>query len=69
MKYTLTLDAIEKQLRSRTKVSLALDGWTSTNTLCITLVITNYNERNWGFHQVEHAFDEVDRLFFLSFEL
>jgi hypothetical protein len=34
--YTLAVDAIRKQLPSRNKVSLALDGWTSTNKLAIT---------------------------------
>jgi len=33
--YALTVDAIKKQLPSRNKVSLALDGWTSTNKLAI----------------------------------
>ena len=37
--YTLTVDAIKKQLLSIIKVSLDLDGWTSTNILAITLVI------------------------------
>jgi len=37
--YALTLDAIRKQLPVRNKVSLALDGWTSTNKLAITSVI------------------------------
>ena len=44
--YTLTVDAIKKQLPSRNKVSLALDGWTSTNKLDTTLVITNYMDYN-----------------------
>jgi len=37
--YALTVDAIKKQLPIRNKVSLALDGWTSTNKLAITSVI------------------------------
>jgi hypothetical protein len=32
----LTADAIKKQLPVRNQVSLALDGWTSTNKLAIT---------------------------------
>jgi chaperone required for assembly of F1-ATPase len=40
--YTLTVDAIKKQLPSTNKVSLALDGWTSTNKLAITSVIAYY---------------------------
>jgi len=39
--YALTLDAIKKQLPSWNKVSLALDGWTSTNKLAITSVIAS----------------------------
>jgi len=37
--YALTVDAIKKQLPIRNKVSLALDGWTSTNKLAIMSVI------------------------------
>jgi len=37
--YALTVDAIKKDLPIRYKVSLALDGWTSTNKLAITSVI------------------------------
>jgi len=37
--YALTVDAIEKQLPLLNKVSLALNGWTSTNKLAITSVI------------------------------
>jgi len=40
--YALTVDAIKKQLPIRNKVSLSLDGWTSTNKLAITLVIAYY---------------------------
>jgi len=42
----MTVDAIEKQLPSRNKVRLALDGWTSTKKLAITSVITYYMDRN-----------------------
>jgi hypothetical protein len=45
--YTLTVDAIKKELPSTNKVSLALDGWTSTNNLATTSVIANYMDRNW----------------------
>jgi hypothetical protein len=38
--YTLTVDAIKKQLPSRNKVSLALDRWTTMNKLAIMSVIT-----------------------------
>jgi len=37
--YALTVDAIKKQLPLQNKVSLAFDGWTSTNKLGITSVI------------------------------
>jgi hypothetical protein len=47
-KYTLTVDAIKKQLPSRNTVSLALDGSTSTNTLAITLVNAYYMDGNWA---------------------
>jgi len=40
--YALTVDAIKKQLLSRNKASLALDGWTSMNKLGITSVIAYY---------------------------
>jgi len=66
--YALTVDAIKKQLPIRNKVSLALDGWTSTNKLAITSVIAYYMDRNWALHEVQLAFDEVDRLFCSHFE-
>jgi len=44
--YALTVDAIKKQLPIRNKVSLALDGWTSTNKLAITSVIAYYMDRH-----------------------
>ena len=40
--YILTMDAIKKQVPLRNKVSLTLDGWTSTNKLAITSVIAYY---------------------------
>jgi len=66
--YALTVDAIKKQLPLRNKVSLALDGWTSTNKLAITSVIAYYMHQNWALHGVQLAFDEVDRLFCSRFE-
>ena len=66
--YSLTVDAIKKQLPSQNKVSLALDGWTSTNKLAITSVIAYYMDRNWALRDVQLAFDEVDPLFFSAFE-
>jgi len=66
--YTLTVDAIKKQLPSTNKVSLALDGWTSTNKLAITSVIAYYMDRNWALREVQLAFDEVDSPIFSYFE-
>jgi hypothetical protein len=66
--YTLTVDAIKKQLQSTNKVSLALDGWTSTNKLAITSVIAYYMDRNWALREVQLAFDEIDCPIFSYFE-
>ena len=66
--YSLTVDAIKKQLPSRNKGCLALDGWTSPNTLAITSVIAYSMYRNWALSEVRLAFDEVYRLFFSHFE-
>jgi len=38
----LTMDVIRKELPSQNRVSLALDGWTSTNKLFILLDIAYY---------------------------
>jgi len=65
--YSLTVDAIKKQLATRKKVGLALDGWTSTNNLAITSVIASYMDPNWAMREVQLAFDEVNSLFFLYF--
>jgi hypothetical protein len=62
------VDAIKKQMASRNKVSLALDGWTSTNKLAIKSVIANWMDRNWALGEVQLAFDKVDHLFFSRFE-
>jgi len=66
--YALTVDTIEKQLPVRNKVSLALDGWTSTNKLAITSVIAYYMYWNWALREVQLAFDKVNRLFYSRFE-
>jgi len=66
--YALTVDAIEKQLPLRNKVSSALDGWTSTNKLAITSVIAYYMDRNWALREVQLAFNEVNLLFCSRFE-
>jgi len=65
--YSLTVDAIKKQLPTRNKVSLALDGWTSTKKLAITLVIVYYMYRNWAMREVQLTFDEVNSLFCFYF--
>jgi len=66
--YALTVDAIKKQLPVGNKVSLALDGWTSTNKLAIMSDIAYYMDRNWVLREVQLAFDEVDRLFHSHFK-
>ena len=66
--YALTVDAIKKQLPSRNKVSLALDGGTSRNKLAITSVIAYYMDRNWARCEVQLTFDEVYGLVFSRFE-
>jgi len=65
--YALTVDAIKKQVLSRNKVSLGLDGWTSTNKLAITSVIAYHMDSNWALREVQLAFDEVDNLFLSYF--
>jgi len=57
-----------KQLPLTNEVSLALDGWTSMNKLAITSVIADYMDRNWALREVQLAFDEVNCLFYSSFE-
>jgi len=66
--YALTVEAIKKRLPLRNKVSFALDGLTSTNQLAITSVIAYCVDRNWALHEVQLAFDEVNRLFWSCFE-
>ena len=57
--YAPTLNAIKKLLPSKNKVSLALDGWTSTNRLAITSVIGYFIDKSWSLREVQLAFDEV----------
>jgi len=66
--YPRTVDAIMKQLPLRNKVSLALDGWTSTNKLAITSVIAYDIDCNWALREVQLAFDEFNRQFCSHFE-
>ena len=65
--YELTVHAIKKQLLVRNKVSIALDGWTSTNKLDIPLVIVYYMDRYRTLHEVQLTFDEVDALIYSRF--
>jgi len=62
------VDGFKKQMLSGNKVSLALDGWTSTNKLVITSVIAYYIDQHRTVHAVHFAFNEVDSLFFAYFE-
>jgi len=66
--YTLTVDAIKKQLPSRNKVSLALEGWTVTNKIALTSVIAYYMDQIWALRGVQLAFNEVDSPSFSYFE-
>jgi len=66
--YALPVDATKKQLPIRYKVSLASEGWTSTNKLSITSGIAYNMDRNWALREVQRALDEVDRLFCSHFE-
>jgi len=66
--YALTVDAIKQLLPLHNNVSLALDGWTSTNQLAITSVIAYYMDQNWALNEVQLAFNEVNRLFYSRFE-
>jgi len=66
--YALTVDAIKKQLPSCYKVSLALDGWTETCKLAITLVIAYYMDQYWALREVQPALDEVDYQLFYAFD-
>jgi hypothetical protein len=66
--YAQTVDATKKQLLIRNTVSLALDRWTSTDILAIMSVIAWYIDRNLALREVQHAFNEVDRLFCFRFE-
>jgi hypothetical protein len=45
-KYTLTIDAMNKQVPTKNKVCAALDGWISTNTLAILSMIGYYTDYN-----------------------
>jgi len=57
-----------KQLPSRNKGSLALNGWTSMSEVARSSVIAYYMDRNWALQDVQLTFDEVDGRLFSSFE-
>jgi len=59
---------MKQQMPSRTKVSLAFDGWISKNTLAITSFIAYCMHRNWTCWEVQLALDKVDNLFFSYIE-
>jgi hypothetical protein len=62
------VDATKKQLPIQYKVSLDLEGWTSTNKLSISSGIAYSMDRNWALREVQRALDEVDRLLCSRFE-
>jgi len=66
--YSLVVDAIKKQLPSTNHVTCALDGWTSTNNLSITLVIPDYIDRNWILRELQLLFKRFADVFFSYFE-
>jgi len=66
--YPLTVDAIMKQLLSWTKVRFPLEWLTSMNKLAITWVCAYCMDRHWAVREVQLAFDDIDRLFFSSFD-
>jgi len=66
--YALTVGAIKQQLLSQNKVSLALDGWTSTNKSILTSVIAYHIDRHWALCEVQLAFGEVDHQLSSTFE-
>lgn len=59
VEYENTLQAIKESIPKNQKVSLALDGWTSSNKLAISSVIMYYIGTNWQLKEVQLAFDEV----------
>jgi hypothetical protein len=62
------VDAIKNQSPSQNKVSIALDGWTSTNKLAIMSVIPYNMDPNWALRAAQLSFDDVDPLLFFLVE-
>jgi hypothetical protein len=66
--YALTVDVIKKPLPSWNEVSLAWDGWTTSNKVATMSVNVYSMDRNWGLPEIQLTRDEVDHLFFSPFE-
>jgi hypothetical protein len=67
--YALTIDAIREQLPKSNKISLAIDGWTSTHRLAIKSIIGYYIARDWTLKEVQLAFEEVIIVSYLFFQV
>jgi len=65
--YSLMVDAIMNQLLSQNKVSLGLDGLTSTHKLAMTSVIAHNMDQNSALDETQLAFDNVVPLLFSFF--
>ena len=59
VEYDSTIQTIRQSIPEQQKVSLALDGWTSSNKLAITSVIMYYISSDWQLKEVQLAFEEV----------
>ena len=66
--YSLSMDAIKKQLPWQNNVSFTLDRWTSTNKLAIMSIIACFMDPNCAWPEVQLTFNEVDCQFFPTFE-
>lgn len=66
--FRLSADIFKKHWVTRNEVSLSLDGWTSTNTLAVRLIIPYYMDCKWVSGEVQHTFHEGDRLYMFYFK-
>lgn len=66
--YNLTLNAIQKQLPARNKVSLAIDGWTSMINIAITSVVDYYINWKWSMSEVQLVYNTIANQCFFQFE-
>jgi hypothetical protein len=57
--YDITVQSIRRAIPKDQKVSLALDGWTSSNKLAVVSVIMYYISPDWSLKEVQLAFEEV----------